>query len=605
LLTDGGLATGPGKASGSQMQSFFAQVDREVAPLELGLFRRARLATSFKYKLLDHGVEPAVVDELTQALLLRVAEGPAPTMAADAERFETTASAPKSTTPVEMLLSKAAACSARGEHAQAVELYQELVKLKPRHLVARNNLGVALVRLGRQQEAEEHFRRAVGIQSTYAEAQFNLGAVLRALNKIVESEMPARRAVKLDPKHVDALASLGVTLLLSSRLSEARECFEKALRMAPRHAGSLCGLGMAASLAGRFEEAESLFKRALVFDTRMPAALAGLAGLRKMTTADRDWVQNAEKVAAGGVGAVEEAQLRFAIGKYYDDVGKFDEAFRHYQRGNELRKTLVEPYDHEERERFVDDMIRVHQRDSFASMPPATTDSSLPVFVTGMPRSGTSLVEQIISSHPDARGAGELSYWNDAMRKHRDAMRNKWLAETLRKKLADQYLRTLSNRFPHAKRVVDQSNFNTDHLGPIHAMLPGARLIYVRRDPLDTCLSCYFHPLAQNFTLDLADLAHYYGEHQRLLAHWRSVLPAGVLLEVPYAELVADQERWSRRIIEFIGLEWDERCLDFHATERPVMTASFWQVRQKMFSSSVNRWKRYEKFIGPLKELTI
>ena len=130
-------------------------------------------------------------------------------------------------------------------------------------------------------------------------------------------------------------------------------------------------------------------------------------------------------------------------------------------------------------------------------------------------------------------------------------------------------------------------------------------MVYVRRDPIDTCLSCYFSQFssAQSFTYDLADLAHYYREHARLVAHWRKVLPAGTLMDVPYAELVEDQERWTRRMLDFLGLEWDERCLEFHTAERPVLTASFWQVRQKLYNRSVGRWHRYEKFIGPLREL--
>jgi Sulfotransferase family len=152
---------------------------------------------------------------------------------------------------------------------------------------------------------------------------------------------------------------------------------------------------------------------------------------------------------------------------------------------------------------------------------------------------------------------------------------------------------------------VDKSNFNTDHLGLIHAVFPLARIVLVRRDPIDTCLSCYFNQFssAHNFKLDLVDLAHYYREHERMAAHWRAVLPPDTLLEVPYAELVEDQAGWTRKILAFIGLEWDDRCMDFHTASRSTLTASFWQVRQKIYKQSVGRWRRYEKFIGPLRNL--
>jgi hypothetical protein len=172
----------------------------------------------------------------------------------------------------------------------------------------------------------------------------------------------------------------------------------------------------------------------------------------------------------------------------------------------------------------------------------------------------------------------------------------------VRHQLGEAYLRTLKEQAGDASRLVDKATVNCDYLGVIHTVFPQARIIYMRRDPIDTCLSCYFQnfSLALNFTFDLSDLAHYYKEHLRLLAHWRAVLPAENLLEVPYAELVADQEGWTRKIIEFLGLEWNEQCLNFDRTARAVMTASYWQVRQKIYKTSVARWRNYEKFVGPL-----
>jgi hypothetical protein len=219
-----------------------------------------------------------------------------------------------------------------------------------------------------------------------------------------------------------------------------------------------------------------------------------------------------------------------------------------------------------------------------------------------MPRSGTSMVEQIIASHPSASGVGEFGFWSDAMRRHEAVLRQESPGEPLRRKLAAGYLRALGARHPDAPRVVDKTPFNADYLGLIHTVFPRARIIYLRRAPIDTCLSCYFQQFSteMNFSLDLSDLAHYYREHARLMAHWRAVLPAGALLEVSYEELTADQEHWTRRMLDFLGLEWDERCLNFHKTERAVMTASFWQVRQEMYRRAGARWHNYRKFVGPL-----
>ena len=602
--TTSGTRTAKHLTPAVQLQNFLAAVERDVAPLQLGMFRRAKLASTFKWRLLDNGCEPALVDELTQMLLVRLNTKSAATAEADDEPAAATPIAPNSNN-VQALLSQADACAARDAHAEAVDCYLRFLEIKPRHLLARNNLGVALCRLGDYREAEKQFRRAVGIQATYADAHFNLGTVLRWTGQIAESEEPLRRAVKLDAKHVQARASLGQTLILMGRLGEARQCFEKVLKLAPRHAAALCGLGQIARAEGRFAAAAALYERCLDTDAHLPAALAGLAAVRKMTRSDATWLKSAEQSVASGIPLVEEADLRFSMGKYCDDVGNFEQAFRNYERGNELQKQLAPPYDRAARTRFVDDAIRIYPREAFAAVTRGISDSALPVFVNGMMRSGTSLVEQIIASHPAARGAGELSFWNDVGRRHEEAIRSRWLDEPLRRKLADSYLQALGRIAPDARRIVDKSNFNADYLGLIHSVFPNARLIYVQRDPIDTCLSCYFQPFstAHNFTFDLADLAHYYREHRRLVDHWRAALPAGSLLEVPYAGLVADQERWSRRILDFVGLEWDARCLDFHTTERPVLTASFWQVRQKMYKSSLGRWRHYEKFIGPLREL--
>jgi len=587
------------------IQSFLARVDSEVRPLRLGMFRRAKLASSFKGRLLSGGTDPALADELAQMLQLRCA----------ADIADTEPEAPRDPLPEShggpgtasagSLLAQAEAAVARGDHAVVIERYQGLLKLKPRHVLARNNLGVALWKVGRYREAAEQFRRAAGLQPTYADAQYNLGTLLRVTGQPAESEMPLRRAVKLNPQRDDTQVSLGLTLVMLGRLSDARECFEKALKISPRHAGATMGLGKVASLEGRFEEAETLYKSALAVDPNLPTALASLAELRKMSSSDRDWVKNAEKIAASGIAPLEEADLRFAIGKYWDDIGDFERAFRSYQRANELQKALAERYDTEARVRFVDDTIRAYTREAMATDEAGRSESVKPVFVVGMMRSGTSLVEQIIAAHPAAHGAGELQFWSDAARKHEALVRNRLPGESLRKKLAQGYLSALDSHSQSALRVADKSTYNLDYLGLIHSVLPNARMIYVRRDPIDTCLSCYFTQLssAQNFKWDLADLAHYYREHQRLVAHWRSVLPAGTLLDVPYADLVEDQERWTRKILDFIGLEWDERCLEFHTAERPVITASFWQVRQKMYNRSVGRWRRYEKYIGPLREL--
>jgi tetratricopeptide (TPR) repeat protein len=581
------------------LQKFLQRADQAARPLNLNFFKKAKLANSFKWRLLEKGVAQELVDELTQALVLRMngveAGGAAPARAAGSGGRRSAREEARS------LHAVANEQFTRGAYPEARESYQQLVNLDPRDAGARNGLGSTLAQLARYGEAEAELRRAIAIRPGYPEALFNLAGVLQSTGRYNESEVPLRRALKLKPTYLSARISLGMNCVLLGRLTEARTCYEQALRVAPRNTAARVGMGQIDSLEGRFTEAEAAFRQALEVEPRTSYAWAALAWLRKMTPADAEWVKSAEEIAAGGLSAVDEGALRFAIGKYYDDVGDYARAFRSYQRANELNKLRAAPYDREDRVRFVDDMARVYTRETLARPQPGASDSARPVFVVGMPRSGTSLVEQIIASHPDAFGAGELNFWQIAIRGHHQQV----LDEPLRRRLAQDYLKVLTGHSAGAQRVVDKAPINADNLGLIHSVFPNARILVLRRDPIDTCLSCYFQqfPPALNYTMDLGDLAHYYREYQRLVDHWRTVLPATTLLEVPYAELVADQEGWSRRILEFIGLPWDERCLEFYRTTRAVNTASVWQVRQKIYKTSIQRWRNYEKFIGPLKGL--
>lgn len=593
----------PSTFSKHELDSFLRRVTREVAPLKLGVFRRAKLLNSFKWRLREHGFERSTADELTQMMLFQLygthANIPAPAANEALNR------AKASTRRIRSLLAEADAHFARGRYGDTAASLRGILRVDPRHAAAHARLGAALCYLGRYEEAEWTLRRAVELDGRCADAHANLGALLYYKGEFAAAETALRKAAKLDPRNSEALVSLGLTLGARSRLQDATSCFSKALVLKPRHAGALCGLGWLASIEGRFQDCEKLYRDALESDPKKPFAWAGLAAVRRMTSSDREWLKNVKQLVTAGLPPVDEAGLRFAMGKYFDDVGDFAAAFGHFKRANDLQKLVSKPYDRKERSSFVGDMIRINTVEVVRRRIEGASQSSKPVFVVGMMRSGTSLVEQIIASHSRVAGAGELDFWKDSAQKHRDRLQGGVPDAALAKKLGDSYLSTLSGHSREALRVVDKSTFNCDHLGLIHSVLPNARIIYVRRDPVDTCLSCYFQQFANaaSFTFDLADLAHYYREHHRLMQHWRAVLPAGAILEVPYAELVADQEPWSRRMIEFIGLEWEARCLEYYATQRPVLTASNWQVRQRIYSTSVGRWQKYRKFIRPLLEL--
>jgi tetratricopeptide (TPR) repeat protein len=386
------------------------------------------------------------------------------------------------------------------------------------------------------------------------------------------------------------------------RLTDAEASTRRALALRPDAADTLALLGSLAIDHGRFDEAEDLLRKALAMDPELPEALVSLASLRKMSPADAPWRDAAERVLARGLSVAHAINVHHSLGKYYDDVDDPDAAFEHHRSGNELARGSRPGYDRAEMTQRVTWTLAAFDRPVFAALRSGELGSECPVFVVGMPRSGTSLTEQILASHPQVHGAGELLYWIFAADAERAATAEKRAATIA--DLGRAYLSGLATQAPDATRVVDKLPVNFRHIGLIHAALPGARFIHLERNPLDTCLSIYFQGFsaAHPYATDFGDLAHYYHEYRRLMAHWRAVLPPQLLLEVRYEDLVDDPEGWSRRMLTHIGLPWDPRCLEFHRTHRPVLTASNWQVRQPINKGSVGRWRRYERFIGPLRD---
>ncbi len=593
-----------GNSFGS-MEQLLQRADSRVRPLRLNFYQKAKFGNSFKWRLIENGVARALADEITHSLVLHLSQSQAPTPSHDSV---TAPVDPADSAKAQQLFYRGNKCIAQGDYAQAATLYEEAAELDSSHAETLNNLGSALSHLGRYDEAERYFRQAMTLKPNFSDPYTNLGILLRQKSYLQDSETLLRRALKLRPNDPDARINLGLTLVFLGRLRDAKACFAKVLKTAPRNVHALFGMGQIAMVEGRFAEAEATYSRVMELDPKMTNALAALAGTRKMTNADGEWLKSAETradvLATSAIRPLEEANLRFSIGKYCDDVKDFAHAFQSFKRGNELLKTVAEDYDRRERSHFVDEQIRVYSSKAISTIGAAGSSSEKPVLVLGMPRSGTTLAEQIIASHPAVAGAGELDFWGALIAKDKE-LTHAILAEPARPKVAEEYLRVLERFSGTASRVIDKATRNSDFLGLIYSVFPNARVIYMQRDPIDTCLSCYFQQFLMgiNFAFDLSDLVHYYREHQRLMAHWRSVLPPGFILDVPYEELVADQESWSRKMLDFIGLEWDAGCLEFHTNLRQVTTASAWQVRQKIYKSSVARWHNYEKFIGPLRTL--
>jgi tetratricopeptide (TPR) repeat protein len=541
-----------------------------------------------------------------------------------------------------------------GELEEAMNCTRRALELAPGLSMAHNNLGLLLAARGERDAAIANYREALQHNPRYVEALINLGNALRQQGQRREALAAYQQAVELDPRRADSHSNLGYTLLESRRVPEAAESFRSALALQPDHVAAHLGLAAAqrvqglgteaeatceAALAfapqnhdalvllgelladrGEFAQAQELFGRVLTADPKFTSAYCSIAAHRRMTRHDASWLQGAEALLDRPLPLADEIQLRYALGKYFDDIGEYDLAFGNHQNANELTKRYGGRYDDEHLAALVGRILERCDAGFVRAQWPASSASEEPVFIIGMPRSGTSLTEQILASHPAVFGAGEVRFWDRAFAGLEErafagvedpARPGEELAphrEDPGARLADlgqRYLQRLRERAGTALRITDKMPANFFYAGLIHAVLPRARIIHLQRHPLDTCLSVYFQNFfnVSPYANDLNHLAHYYGQYLRIMAHWRSVLPEHALLEVPYEGLVQDAQLWTRRMLEFIGLPWDPQCLEFHQTRRSVITASKWQVRQKINSGSVGRWRNYEKHLAPLQHL--
>jgi tetratricopeptide (TPR) repeat protein len=492
-----------------------------------------------------------------------------------------------------------------GRHEEAVASYRRALALSPNHVETLSELGNVLRDLGERRESLALYARAVEIEPGNAASHCNLGHALLERRRTDDAVASYRRALALEPEFALAHLSLATALRIQGRTSDSEASCKAALAIDPNSAEALSLLGELNADRGKFTEAEVLFQQAIAVDPDFPFAFYGIATHRKMTTDDGAWLRGAEALLGKRLPLRHEISLRYALGKYFDDVKQYDEAFGNYRLANELTKRYGSTYDGAKLTARVDKVIAHFDAEFLHRHRAGGSGSELPVFIIGMPRSGTSLTEQILASHPAVFGAGELTFWGAAFADREKAGLERVAEVGAIRSAASDYLGRLTALSGGAQRVIDKMPANFLYAGLIHAAFPRARIIHMRRHPIDTCLSIYF----QNFfnmgpyANDFDNLAHYYREYLRIVAHWRAVLAATTLLEVPYEALVADQEGWTRKMLDFLGLPWDPKCLDFHRTERVVITTSKWQVRQKIHTASAGRWKNYEKFVGPLQSL--
>ena len=498
----------------------------------------------------------------------------------------------------------------KGELEDAVASFQQAVAIRMDYPEALYNLGRTLKEQEKLEEAMTALRQALAIKPDLVTAHYELGACLSEQDRDEEAIESFRQALAIKPDLGAAHASIGSCLQNLGRIAEATENYHQALAIKPDLARAHAGIGRCLQIMGRFEEAEEWYRQTLALDPDRVGTYLGSVSGRKFTSADEEIAHLKGFLNDKDLGPAQRIGASFALAKIFDDLGRYDEAFTHYRVANELVHK-DKSYDAEGDERHVDGLISAFTKEFFEKRASFGVASELPVFIVGMPRSGTTLVEQIIASHSQAFGAGELTEINRMVRTLPKTLNTSTpypacatlIDRDAARRLATGYLEHLRGFSRDADRITDKAPGNFTNLGFIAPLFPKARIIHCRRDPMDTCLSCYFQNFrhALNFAYDLRDLGLHYRQYQKLMHHWRSVSPMP-MLEVSYEELVSNQEKGSREIIDFCGLEWDDKCLAFHELERPIQTASLWQVRQPIYTSSVGRWRQYEKYLGPLKE---
>ena len=414
------------------------------------------------------------------------------------------------------------------------------------------------------------------------------------------------KGFEFDPSRVDLLVLLGNLHLYVHQIDAADDVFNRAMSIAPQLAGVYLGLGRVLTIKGSIEQAQECFAKALTLDPTLPGATLHLARSRQFSKQDHATIESLESLLGHpGLSTSARSDLHFALGKIKDDCADYDHAFHHYEQANRLVATTLS-FNREKFRRSLDLLEISFSPVFFETRGHSGQRSETPVFIVGMPRSGTTLVEQILASHPAVYGAGELPFIDQLTRQiggpvgyPRSAI---GMDGHLAFELSERYLRQVQALSESALRITDKMPTNFFHLGFIASLFPRARIIHCRREPLDTCLSLYCQQFetGHEWAYNLSDIAYFYNGYSRLMSHWKKVLPVA-FYDIQYEQLITDSENVTRQLIEFCGLPWSSTCLEFYKLERAVLTSSNWQVRQPLYTQSIGRWRFYERHLDTLR----
>ena len=525
-----------------------------------------------------------------------------------------------------------------GQPADAIPPLRDAARLQPLDAIIQHDLGLACLEVGQVPDAISAFERAVAINPRYADAYFRLGIAREKQSDIGGAIVAYDRATELAPSLTEAWFRVGALVFTLGHREEAAGCFRRAAATGPSTSFGRLGkarallaeghdheaelvlrkmlardpanamaqdlLGNVLSEFGRFEEARECFQHAIECAPLLAGSFYDLVRCRRVTRNDDGLLERMEAaLATPGLDESHRQRLHLAIGKAADDLGDYGLAMKHFDAADDVRRRSV-AFDSTAFSIETDRLIARCTSELMARAPALGSRDETPVLILGMPRSGTTLVEQIISAHPEVAGGGELNFWNERgavwHRSGGAGTETPFLVPA-----AKDYLVVLRAIAPKSARVTDKMPFNFLWAGLIHLAFPRATIIHCRRAPVDTALSIHqthFHP-SLAFPTGGADLVAYFQSYQRLTRHWRKVLPPDRFIEVEYENLTNEPEPVIRRIIAACGLAWNDACLRPESNPRAVKTPSKWQTRQPIYRTSVARWRRYEPWLGPLRKL--
>ena len=499
----------------------------------------------------------------------------------------------------------------QGDFRSADDLMSRSLQINPSCANTLSDLGMVKVEREQYRDALPLFNRALQLNGRHTDALNNMATALTKLGHFEQAIPVYKRLSILRPRSARVFCNLADAQSRANLVTASIKNYQRAIKLQPDDKAARVGLGEAFESAGKFKQAKLQYLAVLRRDANSPLPLSKLLQLRDGDV-DSKWIEKAHEIVSSEESKSDgKIRLHVALGYYYDRVKSYDEAFRHLKLGYDAQ-SQKEPYDSQRFSTAIDRLFEVLTTEFFQSAASSQNKSGRPIFIVGMPRSGTTLTEQILASHSQVAAGGELSTLLQVSFQAQKLSYNQkaypyCLTDIGRiglSKLARKYLDRLDKVSTAARMVTDKFPFNFIHLGVIAMLFPNAKIIHCRRHPLDNCLSCYFTSFADQikFANNLDTLGRYYMDYRRLMTHWRQVLPIKIF-DLQYEELVSNTEEKTRELLTYCQLDWEKSCLSFYENKRRVRTPSRWQVRQPIYSSSVQRWRHYETQLAPLRRI--